>query len=131
MQRENRNLPTRVLRKGTRINLYFGDTVIPGILNDSETARALIARLPLKQRMTRYRHDFCGVMEQPLPYREEEVHYGWLNGDIDFARDGNYFTILFDDETPFGTIWPSDQHRSVGLSFIENRGTARQFRCSH
>lgn len=98
MQRENRNLPTRVLRKGTRINLYFGDTVIPGILNDSETARALIARLPLKQRMTRYRHDFCGVMEQPLPYREEEVHYGWLNGDIDFARDGNYFTILFDDE---------------------------------
>ena len=37
-------------------------------------------------------------MEQPLPYREEEVHYGWLNGDIDFARDGNYFTILFDDE---------------------------------
>ena len=40
----------------------------------------------------------CGVMEQPLPYKEENVHHGWLNGDIDFARDGNYFTILFEDE---------------------------------
>ena len=99
MQRKNQDLPTRVIGKGTRINMHFGDTVIPGILNDSETARALIARLPLKQRMTRYQHDFCGVMEQPLPYQEEEFHYGWLNGDIDFARDGNYFAILFDDES--------------------------------
>lgn len=34
----------------------------------------------------------------PLPCEEENVHYGWLNGDIDFARDANYFTILFEDE---------------------------------
>lgn len=102
IQRENPAMPTRVLKKGTRINLHFGKTVIPAILNDSETARALLARLPLTQRMTRYSHDFCGVMESPLPYREDEVHYGWLNGDIDFARDGNYFTILFEDEKNSG-----------------------------
>ena len=102
IQRENPAMPTRVLKKGTRINLHFGKTVIPAILNDSETARALLARLPLTQRMTRYSHDFCGGMESPLPYREDEVHYGWLNGDIDFARDGNYFTILFEDEKNSG-----------------------------
>lgn len=98
MQKENPAMPTRVLREGTRINMHFGDTVIPGILNGGETAEALIARLPYTVRMNRYSHDFCGVMKEPLPYREENVHYGWLNGDIDFARDADYFTILFEDE---------------------------------
>ena len=98
MQRENPAMPTRVLKTGTRINMHFGDTVIPGILNDSETAKALIARLPYTVRMSRYSHDFCGVMKDALPYEEENVHYGWLNGDIDFARDADYFTILFEDE---------------------------------
>ena len=98
IQRENPSMPTRVLKSGTRIRMHFGDTVIPGILNDGETARALIARLPVTVRMSRYSHDFCGVLAEPLPCRESEVHYGWLNGDIDFARDGSYFTILFADE---------------------------------
>ena len=31
-------------------------------------------------------------------YQKEDEHFGWLNGDIDFATDGNYFTILFEDE---------------------------------
>jgi hypothetical protein len=46
----------------------------------------------------RYSHDYCGVMQKPLPYDRSDIHNGWLNGDIDFATDGNYFTILFDDE---------------------------------
>ena len=36
--------------------------------------------------MHSYSHDFCGVTEE-LPYQESEVHYGWLNGDIDYAID--------------------------------------------
>lgn len=91
-------MPTRVIENGTRINMHFGDIVIPGILNDGYTAQELIKRLPMTVRVNRYSHDFCGVMADPLPYQEEDVHYGWLNGDIDFARDGNYFTILFEDE---------------------------------
>ena len=47
MQRENPAMPTRVLKSGTKIRMHFGDTVIPGILNDSETAKALITRLPV------------------------------------------------------------------------------------
>ena len=29
---------------------------------------------------------------------EDEEHYGWLNGDIDYATDAPYFTILFEDQ---------------------------------
>lgn len=98
VQTTNPGMPTRVIEDGTRINMYFGETVIPGILNDSETAKALIARLPYTVRMRRYSHDFCGVMQDPLPYKKGIEHYGWLNGDIDFATDADYFTILFEDE---------------------------------
>lgn len=98
MQTENPKMPTRVIENGTKINMHFGDTLIPGILNDSETALALIERLPYTVHVSRYSHDFCGVMDEPLPYSEENVHYGWLNGDIDFATNADYFTILFEDE---------------------------------
>lgn len=98
VQRENPKIATRVLEKGTKINMHFGDVIIPGTLNDSETAQALIKMLPYRVYVRRYSHDFCGVMNDPLPYKEENVHYGWLNGDIDFAIDSDYFTILFEDE---------------------------------
>ena len=98
MQTDDPSMPTRLPpENGTKILLHFGDTVIPGVLNDSETARALIAKLPCTQHMNRYSHDFCGVTEE-LPYNEDEVHFGWLNGDIDYAADAPYFTILFEDQ---------------------------------
>lgn len=98
IQTDDPTMPTRLPpENGTKILLHFGDTVIPGMLNDSETAQALIAKLPYTQHMSRYSHDFCGVTED-LPYNEEEEHYGWLNGDIDYATDAPYFTILFEDQ---------------------------------
>ena len=98
MQTDDPTMPTRLPpENGTKILLHFGDTVIPGVLNDSETAQALIAKLPYTQHMSRYSHDFRGVTED-LPYNEEEEHYGWLNGDIDYATDAPYFTILFEDQ---------------------------------
>ena len=98
MQTDDPTMPTRLPpENGTKILLHVGNTVIPGVLNDSETAQALIAKLPYTQHMSRYSHDFCGVTED-LPYNEEEEHYGWLNGDIDYATDAPYFTILFEDQ---------------------------------
>ena len=48
MQTEDKSMPTRIPpENGTKINLYFGDTLITGVLNDSETAQAMIARLPM------------------------------------------------------------------------------------
>ena len=98
IQTADKSMPTRLpMEGGTKINMYFGDTLVTGVLNDSETAKALIAKLPMTQTVSRYSHDFCGVTES-LPYNEDEVHYGWLNGDIDYAIDAPYFTILFEDE---------------------------------
>lgn len=98
MQTDDKTMPTRIpMEGGTKINMYFGDTLITGVLNDCETAKALIAKLPMTQHVSRYSHDFCGVTED-LPYNEDEVHYGWLNGDIDYAINAPYFTILFEDE---------------------------------
>lgn len=91
-------MPTRTpMESGTRINMYFGETLISGILNDSKTAQALIEKLPMTQHVSRYSHDFCGVTEE-LPYDKKDEHNGWLNGDIDYATDAPYFTILFEDE---------------------------------
>ena len=98
MQTVDPAMPTRVIENGTRINIYFGDTILPGILNDCDTAKALIDMLPYTVHMNSYSHDFCGVMPDELPYNEDEVHYGWLNGDIDYAIDAPYFTILHSDE---------------------------------
>lgn len=89
---------TRKIPNGTPIILTIGETVIPATLNDSSSSKELLSRLPLTVRLHRYSHDYCGVMEKPLSYDESDVHNGWMNGDIDFARDGNYFTILFEDE---------------------------------
>ena len=98
MQTDDPAMPTRVIEDGARINLHFGDTVLPGILNDCDTAKALIEMLPYTVHMSSYSHDFCGVMPEELPYNEEEVHWGWLNGDIDYAINAPYFTILHSDE---------------------------------
>ena len=98
VQRDNPDVPTRIITEGTKIKLHFGDTVIPGILNDSIAARSLLSMLPYTMHMNRYSYDFCGVMDDALEYKEENVRYDWLNGDIAFSRDANYFTVIFADE---------------------------------
>lgn len=98
MQTDDPSMPTRVLEEGTRINMHFGDTVIPGILNDSTTAQAFIEMLPLTVHESRYSHDFCGSTGEGLPFDEEDERYGWLNGDIAIGTNVPWFTILFDDE---------------------------------
>ena len=67
-------------------------------MNGSTSSKALLARLPCTVRLQRYAHDYCGVMDEALPYDEKDKRSGWQNGDIAFAVDGNYFTILYKDE---------------------------------
>ena len=48
IQTDDPTMPTRVpMEGGTKILLHFGDTVIPGVLNDSETAQALLPSCPI------------------------------------------------------------------------------------
>ena len=89
---------TRKIEGGTPITLTIGNTVIPATLNDSKSSKDLISRLPYTVKLRRFAHDYCGVMKEPLAYDKKDVHNGWMNGDIDFATDGNYFTILYKDE---------------------------------
>lgn len=49
IQTQDKNKATRVVTGGTKIKMTFGDTVIYGVLNDSETAKALIQKLPITQ----------------------------------------------------------------------------------
>lgn len=98
MSGKNSEFATRSVEDGTKIKLVIGDKIINGVLNDSKSAKSLISMLPYTVRMQRYEHDYCGVMKDKLPYDREDLHSGWKNGDISFAVDGNYFTILFKDE---------------------------------
>ena len=97
-QTEDPDMPTRVIDDGTKIIMHFGDTIIPGILNDCDTAKALIDMLPYTVQMSSFSDDFCGVMTDRLPYNEDEIHNGWLNGDIDYSVVAPYFTILHSNE---------------------------------
>lgn len=92
------SMATRKIENGTAITLTVGDKVIPATLNNSTSSKELLSRLPYTVHLNRYAHDYCGVMENPLKYDEKDVHNGWLNGDIDFATDGKYFTILFENQ---------------------------------
>ncbi|SDF33060.1 Cyclophilin-like [Methanolobus vulcani] len=91
-------MATRKIKNGTKINMHFGSKIIPGILNDSEPARELISRLPYTIHASRYEFDVCGVMDEPLSFADEDLVPGWKNGDIDYTTQGDYFTILFDNE---------------------------------
>lgn len=76
-------------------------------LNDSKASRELIARLPCTVDLHRYEHDYCGVMDRPLPYNREDLKNGWKNGEIAFAADGGYFAVLYKDEeisSEFGNL---------------------------
>lgn len=86
------------MENGTKVKIHFGrDVVVDGVLNDSKTAKALIAKLPFKVRVSRSYNDLCGITKE-LPYDNTDVHDGWQNGDIDYATDGPWFTILFSGE---------------------------------
>ncbi|MCH5269098.1 MAG: Ig-like domain-containing protein [Lachnospiraceae bacterium] len=91
-------MPARVIKNGTKINMHFGNTVIPGVLNNSVTAKALIKKLPYTVHVERYSYDFCGIIPKKLPYKKNALHYGWLDGDIDYAISASYFTILHSGE---------------------------------
>nr|WP_320049188.1 cyclophilin-like fold protein [uncultured Desulfuromonas sp.] len=92
------NTDNALSEKVFAITLTVGTTVIPAFLNESRSARELVSRLPYTVQLHKYEHDYCGVMQEPLPYNDTDLRHGWSNGDIAFAADGGYFAILYKDE---------------------------------
>lgn len=82
----------------TPIIMHFDETAIRGVLNDTETARAFADRLPVRIRVSGTGIDFCGPMPFALPYEQEQVGFGWTNGEINYNPGGGWFAVLFDDE---------------------------------
>jgi len=96
LQDRHLGMPQRIIQDGTKINLKFGDVLIPAMLNQTETAKALLEKLPLTISVGGTPGiDFCGRMPFSLPYKEDQVHHGWLNGDIDYNPGGGWFAVLY------------------------------------
>lgn len=82
----------------TAITLTVGETVLEAYLNDNCTARDLISRLPVTVTLNRGSHDYCGGISPALEYDEEDVQYGWHDGDLAFWTAGDDFVIFHSDE---------------------------------
>ncbi|MDO4301862.1 MAG: flavodoxin [Clostridia bacterium] len=80
------------------IKLTIGYNVYNGYLNNTRAAKDLISRLPVTVELNNSDNDFCGAINPPLDYDENEVQYGYKNGDIAFWTAGDDFVIFVDDE---------------------------------
>lgn len=78
----------------TNITMTFGDTVITAMLDDSETSRAFIERLPMTLTMERYadREYYASIEE--LPENGEAIE-DFENGDVTYYTAGKSLAIFF------------------------------------
>ena len=109
LEKEGTTMSTHSQGDTTAVNLVVGETRIPAVLGGNKTAKALIQRLPVTMRLSKYEHDFCGLMADPLPYDAKDKQNGWTDGDISFDAGGNYFAILYKDQDisqQFGNLVP-------------------------
>lgn len=82
----------------TPVTLTVGDKVLDAYLNNTTAADDLLSRLPVTVRLSDSGHDYCGGINPPLTYRDDEVQYGWHDGDLAFWTAGDDFVIFHDDE---------------------------------
>jgi hypothetical protein len=64
-----------------RVRLRIGPVELTGELNDSLASQALLSRLPLEIRMSRWGDEYygdCGVSVEPAPEAREEMEVGEL-----------------------------------------------------
>ncbi len=80
----------------TPVVLTIGEKKIKAVIYDNKTGQDVLSKLPYTITLHRYEMDYCGTLNSPLAFDENEKHNGWKNGDIDLA--GSYFSILFAGE---------------------------------
>lgn len=87
----------------TPITLRIGTEDLTGHLNDSPTARALAARLPLKIRMSRWGDEYYGAIGQPLGVAEApDARAEMAVGELAYWPPGNALCLFF-GPTPAST----------------------------
>lgn len=84
--------------EATSITLTIGTTSVEATLNDTATARALEASLPLAIPICCCGVDLCGHLPHALPYTQAQVRRGWANGDINYNPGGEWLAVFVADE---------------------------------
>lgn len=77
----------------TQINLVINGYKYPAELNDTTTAQAILAKLPMTVTVSQGMHDCCGTTDH-FPYDQSNVQSGWFNGDLAFDISGDWFVIF-------------------------------------
>ena len=89
-------MPTLVVLKAV-------DLELAAELNDSATAKALAARLPVKVRMSRWGDEYYGDLGRPLGAKESpDAREDMLVGEIAYWPPGNALCVFF-GPTPAST----------------------------
>jgi hypothetical protein len=90
----------------TRVTLTVGNKVVPAVLYNNTTAKALEARLPVTVSLNRGPVDYCGGID-PLDYGEDDVQTGYRSGDLAYWIPGQDFVIFSEkDDTSSGAGAP-------------------------
>ena len=108
-----------------KITMRFGDTEVAAVLNDTETAQAFYDALPLTVQVSNTSGlDYCGIMPVELPWNEEQVHFGWEDGAVNYNPHGGRLAILFGGGSMSGSYGDQvDMGRVEGdLTVFENLG---------
>jgi len=80
----------------TRIKLLFGKKELSGELNDSDTARALIRRLPLEFSMSRWGEEYYGNIGDSLEMDEApDAREEMAIGELAYWVPGNALCVFF------------------------------------
>ncbi len=72
--------------------------MVPAVLNDSKTSQALIAKLPYSAKLYRGSSGFCGSISDEFPVDANDLHSGWLNGDIVYSPGTDELAIPYKRE---------------------------------
>lgn len=87
----------------TPITIRIGAVELTGQLNDSPTARALAARLPITIRMSRWGDEYYGALAQPLGLAEApDAREEMAVGELAYWPPGNALCLFF-GPTPVST----------------------------
>ena len=81
----------------TKITLTIGNKVIPAILYNNTTSKALIERLPVTVSLNRGPVDYCGGIS-PINYEKEDLQAGYRTGDLAYWIPGKDFVIFTETE---------------------------------
>lgn len=88
---------------GTRIWFTAGEARLEGVLDDSDTARAVVQRLPLRFAMSRWGEEYYGNIGEPLGMEEtEDARDEMQVGELAYWPVGNALCIFF-GPTPAST----------------------------